>query len=145
MTKNTQKIEAPRPVADWENRAVNGAARACKRIHESEVAKVAELRQRQEEYEASLPKEPLDALSEINRCLHDTRDISAPEYAVRAALEIIHQLATHDALDESAEMKYAIHWLSGQAIQALTSIEGGTRRARNIAHQFHSMHETFRA
>ena len=80
---------------------------------------------------ASLPKDPLEALAEINRTIKDTREMSEPQYAARAALEIIHQLATHGALDDSDQMKDAIYWLAGQGLDGLKIIEDGTRRATN--------------
>ena len=140
MTENTQKAEAPTPIQDWENREVKGEGMACKSVYDDHVAKVAELRERQEAYEASLPKDPLEALAEINRTLKDTRELSEPQYAARAALEIIHQLATHDALDDSDQMKDAIYWLAGQGLDGLKIIDDGARRATNIAQKFHPMH-----
>ncbi|MBB06341.1 MAG: hypothetical protein CML03_12660 [Pseudooceanicola sp.] len=147
MTNDTADLanEEPRPIQDWENLQVKGDGMACKEVYDDHVARVAELRQRQEAYEASLPKEPLEALAEINHTLHDMRDASEPQYAARAALEIIHQLADHGALDDSDQMKDAIYWLSGQGLEALTLIEDGARKAVNIAHQFHPMHKVYRA
>lgn len=145
MTKETLEAETPKPIQDWENRQVNGAALAGKSVHDDRVAKVAELRKRQEAYQASLPKKPLEALEEIKRTLKDPRELSEPQYAVRAALEIIHQLATHDALDDSDQMKEAIYWLTGEGLHGLRLLEDGTRRATNIAHQFHPAHTPFEA
>ena len=145
MTDNIQKTEASKPIQDWENREVKGEGMACKTVYDSHVAKVAELRQRQEAYEASLPKDPLEALAEINRTLKDTREMSEPQYAARAALEIIHQLATYGALDDSDQMNEAVYWLSCQGLDGLTLIEDSARKAMNIAHQFHPMHEACRA
>ncbi len=145
MTENTQKTEAPTPIQDWENRQVKGEGMACKKVHDDHVAKVAELRQRQEAYEASLPKDPLEALAEVNRALKDMRETSEPQYAARAVLEIIHQLAIHGALDDSAHMEDAICWLTNQGLNGLKIIEDGTHRATDIARQFSPMHIVYRA
>lgn len=145
MTDNAQKTKSPTPIHDWENRQVKGEGMACKKVYDDHVAKVAELRERQEAYEASLPKDPLEALADINLTLKDTSDIGEPQYAARAALEIIHQLATHGALDDSDQMKDAIYWLASQGLDGLRIIEDGTRRATNIARQFHPLHTVYRA
>lgn len=103
-----------RPIQEWENDQVHGEAIACKKVYDVHLAKVTELRQRQEAYETSLPKDPIEAMAEINRTLKDTREFAEPQYAARAALEIIHQLATHGALEDSTQLKEAIYWLAGQ-------------------------------
>ena len=133
------------PIQDWENRDVKGEALAAKELYDDHVAKVMKLRNRQEAYEASLPKEPLEALSEIRRTLADIDDLSSSEYAPRAALEIIHQLVTHGALDDSDQMREAVYWLVGQGLDGIGVIEGTTRRARNIARQFGPMHRPYQA
>lgn len=143
--ENSSKTEAPRPIQDWENDEVKGEGMACKKIHDRHVAKVAELRERQEAYEASLPKDPLEALEEISRTLMDMGDIDGPSYAPRAALEILHQLSTHGALDESEQMKHAIFWLVGRGLEGLGANEDAARRAKNIAHQFHPSHIPYKA
>ena len=134
-----------RPIQEWENDQVHGEAIACKKVYDVHLAKVTELRQRQEAYETSLPKDPIEAMAEINRTLKDTREFAEPQYAARAALEIIHQLATNGALEDSTQLKEAIYWLAGQGLDGLKIIEDGTSRARNIAQQFHPRHTVYRA
>ncbi len=145
MTANTQKTEAPRPIQDWENREVKDQALIGKDLLEARIARTTELRQRQEAYDASLPKDPIEALDEINMKLKELYDLSRPEYATRAALEIIHQLATHHALDDSEALSDALFWLTNEALDGLKIIEDKTRRAANIASQFHPSHKPFEA
>lgn len=145
MTKDISENNAPHPVQSWENRQVKGEALSSKCVHEQHVAKVAELRSRQEAYEASLPKEPGEALSEISRVLTGLDDSSEPQYAARAALEIIHQLTSFNALDDSEEMNDAIRWLSIQGLDGLKAIETASKRASDIAHQFHPRRTAFQA
>ena len=133
------------PIQDWENRHVKGDALACKRVFEAHLAEVAELRQRQEQYEESLPKKPRKALAEIHRTLLDQRDISEPGYAPRAALELIYQLVAHNALDDSDQMRDAVYWLAIQGLDGLKKIETATARAQHIARQVHPMYEPYKA
>lgn len=145
MTENTQKAEAPRPIQDWENRRVKGEALFYKEGYNNHLERVSKLRERQEAYEASLPTDPIEAMSQINSRLSDIGDISGPEYAVRAALEIIHQLTTDRTLDDSDELKDAIFWLTRQGLNGLASIEESTQHVRAIARQFHPLNQPFRA
>lgn len=145
MTETNKELEAPTPVHDWENNQVEGKALVCKKIYDQHVERTAALRERQEAYEASLPKDPIEALQEIDRALLDIRCTSQPAYAARAALEIIYQLATHGALDDSEPLRESVYWLAGQGLNGLKATEDTTRRARNIAHQFHSRHQAFQA
>ncbi|WP_138058676.1 hypothetical protein [Sulfitobacter geojensis] len=137
--------EELRPIQDWENREVDGKGLACKRVYDKHVAEVAELRQRQEAYEASLPKEPLEALSEINHAMKDPREIESPQYAARAALTILQELSMKGGLDNSDQINEAVYWLSCRGLEGLALIEEGTRKAMAIAHQFHPMHEKYQA
>lgn len=147
MNMNTPAsgTDTARPVTDWENRESKGAALVCKYGHDATQKKTAELRQRQEAYERSLPKDAIEAMGEISRNLADTGDYCTPEYAPRAALAIIKELSVNGGLDDSDEMNGAVYWLTTQALDALDGIEGNTIRARHIARQFHPMHKPFQA
>lgn len=135
----------PERVASWENRAVKGEALCVKTIHDDHASKVADLRKRQEAYEAGLPKDPVEALREVQKTLLDMSDLSEPEYAPRAVLEIIYQLTIHGALDGSAEIKDALYWLTSQGLEGLQAVENATERARDIAAQFSEHHRPFEA
>lgn len=145
MTENTQKTAAPRPVDAEENREVDGHGLVCKKNFERHVATVAKLRARQEAYEESLPKDPVEALEEIRRALKDGSAMSEPEYAARAALEIIHQLTLHKALDGSDQMCDALAWLTDKGLDALKALEDGTSRAHDISRRFHKAYIPFEA
>lgn len=143
-TKPEQTKDA-RPIEDWENRAVKGHALMAASLFADHMAKVAELRGQQEAYEASLPKEPLDALADINRTIKDVTDLDSPEYAARAALEIVNQLATYAALDNSDNLKDALFWLSDRGLKGMDGIEAAAARVRQTAYQFSPFHREFRA
>ncbi|MEM7720743.1 MAG: hypothetical protein AAF376_00065 [Pseudomonadota bacterium] len=146
MTVQTAAIEdKPKRVEDWENREVKGEALAHKRVLETRAEKAARLRQRQEAYYASLPKEPLEALADIHRSLMDMRELAEPQYGPRAALEIMYQLATHNAFDESHQLKEALYWLAIQGLDGLKLVEDAQQRASDIAAQFHPAYEPYRA
>ncbi|MEM9212634.1 MAG: hypothetical protein AAGA63_14220, partial [Pseudomonadota bacterium] len=70
-TETTPKTAAPMPVDDSENREVRGDGLVCKKNFDRHVATVARLRKRQQAYEESLPKDPVEALEEIRRALKD--------------------------------------------------------------------------
>lgn len=132
-------------VEDWENRDVDGAAFAAKCIYEGNKSRSEKLRAQQEAYERSLPSDPEEALGEINKALKETRDVDGEHYAPRAALEIIRELSMKGSLDDSQEIADAVFWLTTQALEGLTSIEGGIRKSRDIAHRFHPMHKPYEA
>lgn len=142
---DTPKTEASTSVTDWENRDVKGAALCCKLIHEQEQDKIKALREQQAAYVANLPKEPLDALNEINRVLADPRDLCEPEYGARAALTIINRLATGYALNDDVSLSEAIHWLSGIGLDSMDALQAGNQRSRAIAGQFSEHHQPFEA
>lgn len=145
MTNEIQNTVSPQPIQDWENREVHGEGMACKTVHDDHVSKVAELRQRQEAYEASLPKDQAKALTEINKVLCDSGDLDSPEYAARAALTIINELAAKGGMDDSPQMNNAVYWLSEKGLDGLQLIETGVKRSKDIAHQFHPAHDKYRA
>ncbi|WP_306111573.1 MULTISPECIES: hypothetical protein [unclassified Roseovarius] len=134
-----------RPVKDWENKEVKGDALAHKRIFEQHKNEVAELRQRQEQYEKDLPKEPKEALRDIHRTLMDTRDIAEPYYAPRAALELISLIASSSTLSDGDDARHALYWLANQGLNGLDLIDAATARSRHIAYQFEERHEPFKA
>lgn len=144
-TENTPNTAAPMPVDGEENREVDGHGLVCKKNFDRHVATVARLRKRQQAYEESLPKDPVEALEEIRRALKDGSAMSEPEYAARAALEIIRQLALHEALDGSDQMCDALAWLADQGLDALKALEDGTSRAHDIARRFHKAYVPFEA
>ncbi len=145
MTENTQKKQSPTPIQDWENRDVDGKVKVYKKAYDAHVAKVAELRERQMTYEASLPKDPTEALIEIHRIGKDMRDFAEPEYAVRASLEILMQLASNGGLQDIEYLKDTVYWLLSQALDGLSLIEDSTDRVHDIARQFHPAHRPFEA
>lgn len=145
MTQNNQPAESPRPVEDWENRLVNGEGLSCKPVHDGHAARVARLRERQEAYEANLPKEPIEALNQITRTLNDCRETVSPHYAARAAIVIVRELALKGGLDDSDQINSAVLWLTSQGMDALDLIEDEVRRTRDIAQQFHPGHMPHRA
>ncbi|WP_299739052.1 hypothetical protein [uncultured Roseobacter sp.] len=144
MKHETNMQDAAR-VQDWENRAVKGAALACKSIYEDNKKEAEKLRARQEAYKKSLPTDPIEGMSEINRALKDTQEVDSLHYAPRAALEIIRELSMKGSLDGSQQMSDAVFWLTTQAIDGLTAIEEGARRSRDIAYSFHPMHQPYEA
>ena len=75
----------------------------------------------------------------------ELRDITEPQYAVRAALTIIQELSMKGGLDENEQMNEAVFWLTSQGLEGLCAIEKSTRRAKAIARQFHPMHEPYQA
>jgi len=138
-------IPNPRPVTDYENDQVRGAATLPRSIFYAEQARLDQLRQRQEAYTASLPKDPVTALADVYSTLPELGEYAEPHYAARAALDIIHQLATHGALDDSLEIKQSVYWLTTQGLNAMRKIESANKRAKDIARQFHPHIEPFRA
>lgn len=135
----------PQPIQEWENENVKGEALSRKRFHEEHLAEVNELRQRQEAYIASLPKNPSEALTEIHSTLLDPREIGEQHYAPRAALEIIHQLALKNGLEDDEGIRDAIYWLTSQALNGLNAIDAATQQAQEIAGQFHPRYEPYKA
>ena len=75
----------------------------------------------------------------------DMEDHCDSQYAVRASLEIIHQLVAHDAIDDSPQLKDALYWLAGKGLSGVDAIESGTRRVRDIAARFHPAHKPYKA
>ncbi|MFD1341447.1 hypothetical protein [Litorisediminicola beolgyonensis] len=139
------KAEAPRPVSEWENNNVSGQACTCKRVHEKHVEEVKALRQRQEAYEASLPKEPLEALRAISAKMVVFEDQDDSSEAIRAALTLINELATHRIDLDYPDMHQALYWLTSEALTGFKEIERSNREAYKIARQFSPSHEPFRA
>ena len=137
-------IEDARPIQDWENRQVDGKGRACKRVYDDHVAKVSELRQRQEAYEASLPKDRQAALEAISKLsIRDLRDVYENDCAARLAFVIIYELA--DKIEEDVDITDALKWLSRLGRDAVDRLDADMQKVHNIAHQFHDMREVYRA
>lgn len=109
------------------------------------MEQVEKLRAKQEAYVASLPKEPVEALSEINRALKDPRENDSPQSAARSALTIIQELSTSGALDGGHQINEAIYWLTVQGLDGLKVTERGTLRAMSIAGQFEPRYEPYKA
>lgn len=140
----TEHTDQHRPVSDHENLEVKGAALCAKRVRDSEMEKIERLRKRQEEYHRSLPKDAIEAFSDICSSLKDEGEIDGAEFGARAALAILNELSTKEgALGD--HLRREIYWLTTQGLRALDGIEAGSKRARHIASQFHPMHEPFRA
>ncbi len=142
---NTNTTQAPRPVQDWENEDVQREALAGKRVYDAHLAEVTKLRQRQEAYEASLPKDAVEAMDDIRESLKDLRDIDTPQYAPRAALTIVQELVLNGDLDGRGDIRNAVYWLSARGLDGLDLIESGSRRALDIASQFHPAHRAYEA
>lgn len=144
MKHETNMQDAAR-VQDWENRAVKGAAFACKSVYEGNKQEAEELRARQEAYHKSLPTDPDEALQHINKVLNKTQDEDSMYYAPRAALEIIRELSMKGSLDGSQQIGDAVFWLTTQALDSLTSIEDGILKSCDIAQKFHPRHQPYEA
>lgn len=127
-----EKNGTPLRVTDWENDASQGMALASKTISDDHIENVTRLRDRQAAYLASLQMEPGDVSSAVLKSLLCPADVGEPHYAARAALEIIHQLTTHSALDDSPQMKDALYWLSIQGLDAMASIENSIQVSIDI-------------
>ncbi|MCE8005997.1 hypothetical protein [Aestuariivita sp.] len=146
MTKERARANSePRPVQYWENRRTKGQALAHNRVFETHLAEVTALRQQQERYEQSLPKKPRKALADIYQTLEDTKDILEPSCAPRAAMELICQLAMHNALADGDQMSDAVYWLAIRSLEGLDKLEDAITRARDISRQFHPLHEPYQA
>ena len=142
MTKERARAnQAVRPIESWENQRVNGLAFVSKQELKFRNEQLTELRERQEAYEKGLPKEPEEALGEINTVLCDALDLAG----VKSALEIILQITIHGGLDDTEELHRAIHWLTSRGLDDLAQIEKAANHAKHIAHQFDSMHKPFEA
>ncbi len=133
---DTPKNEAPKRVSVYENSEVRGAALTCKFVHDNEQEKIKTLRERNAAYYASLPKNEKEAFRDILKNLCDPRDVGEPEYGARAALTIIHRLATNEILSEDTDLCQAIYWLTMEGLDALGVIEDGNVRSRDIADHF---------
>lgn len=143
--KQAAAPEEHRPVSDWENREVKGAASKCKTLHEAEKAKVAELRARQEAYYESLPTDAKQAVRAISKALPDVTDLFGKPFAVKACLIIVNEFACHNKMAEDEDFNHAMFWLANQALQGMHEIEAGLERARDIARHFSPLHEPYRA
>ncbi|SFB82092.1 hypothetical protein [Tropicimonas isoalkanivorans] len=143
MSENT---EAPRPVADWENREVRGDVIVTKSLYDHRAAKVAKLRQRQEAYEASLPKKKGAALREIADLMGGlVGDLDEEAYAVHATLELLGAMASGEVFTDGAVDTDVLYWLVSRAREGLADIERKTRRAKDIAAQFSPLHQPYKA
>ncbi|MEM0990820.1 MAG: hypothetical protein AAGK00_18275 [Pseudomonadota bacterium] len=144
MTKHTQKVETPTPIQDTENRRVHGQGLACKMVHDDHVAEVTRLRQRQEAYEASLPKDQQAALREIAKAgSRDLRDVWDNECAARLAYVIIFELA--DKINADLDLQDALRWLSRIGLEAVDRVEADMKHVHSIARQFQKVHTVYRA
>ena len=142
MNTHTENL---RPVTDFENSRVNGEALCHKRLLEQHADDVQQLRQRQERYEASLPKDPTEAMRAICKAINDLTDEGGQSYAPRAALTILQELSMKGGIDDGPEMRGALLWLANEGLKGLKEIEDSTKLAQTIARGFHPMHEPFRA
>lgn len=104
-----------------------------------------ELRQRQEACGASLPKEPQEALLEIERTIKYGEETDSTEYAARAALTIISEMTMRRGLDDSNEMNDAIYWLTRRGLEGLELIENSAIKVEEIARQFCQERQAFKA
>ena len=134
-----------RPVTDQDNRAVKGNALLHKTVYQDRLAQTAELRARQEEYERSLPKDPVEALREIYRFFDDWSDFDGPQSAVKSSLLIVNELASADPMHVNEDIKQAVDWLSWQGIDGLKEIEAQQQRVSEIARQFSDTYQPFEA
>lgn len=134
----------PNRVSDWENHEVKGQGLACKMVYEDNLERVAALRSRQEAYELSLPKDPKEALLAISKANSGQMDFTEEgNYAAIAALEIVNELARSRAIkDISPDV---IFWLTERGLEAMKRIEEISRYSYEVAHQFHELHEPYRA
>lgn len=137
--------EELRPVTEYENDSVQGAALAAKKIFDEEQEKVAKLRKQHQDYKESLPKDPIQALKEISRTLPHMNESLSDQYALKAALILVNELALRRDLDNCQDLNDAIFWLTSQGINALRMLEESNARAHDIAGQFHDTHRPFRA
>ena len=106
-------MNTPSPVTDWENRSVNGDAKAAPGVLASHVAKVKELRAKDEAWWASLPAEPRDAIKAIKDTLHpDGNEYPAGFQTLLHLSELISlAMSVYDA-DENTPTHEAMRWAS---------------------------------
>ncbi|MEM9049964.1 MAG: hypothetical protein AAGC92_14735 [Pseudomonadota bacterium] len=132
MTDRTSSEKIQR-VSDEENSAVHGMALAHKALADGYMKEIHALRARQEAYEDSLPKEPGEAWRAIALKLLDLEDFGAPQFAARAALEIIYALAACRRLEDNERLSRSVAWLAEQGLTGLEKIEQSCDEARTIA------------
>ncbi len=134
-----------RPVQDWENRAVNGMAHSVKRIFEEDIESAKKLRERQEAYEKSLPKDPVEALRAIVNTLDSMEDLDSRYYPIKASIELLYELACKEGVFQDTEVRHSVYWLLCKAKDALCVLEAEHTKARAIARQFCPHHTPFEA
>ena len=145
MTDQAKAEEKIQRVKGWENDSCDGKVYQYKGGYDEHRSRVERLRQQHEAYLKSLPTDPDAALYEIAGCLEDPGGIGEAAYGARAALEIIHQLAAHDAFDDSGALKNALYWLTMKGLEGLEVSENGAHRALDIARQFSPGRNDYRA
>lgn len=137
-----------RPVCRVEshvNDELRGDVFHYKEGYDARNAKVMEHRQRQEAYFANLPKEPLEAIREINSVLRQSKENERLADAPSNALYIIQTLAMTDGIDESQQTAEAFYWLAEIARSGLMELEEGFRAALDISAQFNETYIPYRA
>ena len=124
--------EEPRPVADWENEAVNMNALCAQSLWEDHKLAVEEMRERQARYEESLPKEPNDAFRAIAGLLYP--DAESYPTGFEEALHLIaavEELARHSDFDVQST-RNSLAYLAEKAVEGLTATRNSLDRIGDI-------------
>ncbi|MEM9714929.1 MAG: hypothetical protein AAF826_00275 [Pseudomonadota bacterium] len=144
MTDNIQTTKAPKRMSDWENQEAHGKGRVCKKLYDSHVADVTELRQRHEAYFESLPKDreaALKAIQDLSKI--EVSDIYEEYCAARLSFVAIYELA--DKIEEDILMTDLLKWLSRMGREAVDRLDANRQEIRDIAMQFHPEYMQYKA
>ena len=134
-----------RPLESWENRDAKGLGCCSKPILKDFSKKVEGYRQRQEEYDKSLPTDPIEAISAMNSLMKDMADCDGDLTAARSALVIVSELAGARLLTDEEALCDAVFWLSRKGEDAVNRIERQVNQACDIAQKQSKYYEPFKA